>query len=772
MNGEMPERPPEDRARESVAAQVRAAQIAQVYKQGTTGLVGSLVVSFGVTGALWTVVPHWKLILWICSLVVIQGARLALSSAYAVKAPVGSAASVWGSLHAVGSGVSGVAWGLAVVILWPDNSPLHQATIMICVVALSAAAVLTYSPLKESYVAFLLPTIIPGSTRLLLEGTLAHTILGLLGFVFTVLLYRAGRDMNSANGQALVTGIENRELAAYLSAEKARTESLYEQLRLSEAYYRTILKSATDGFCVTDKTGRILEVNDALCEVSGYSREELIGNKGVVFDAADAPEVVAERVRRIITEGCDRFESAYHRKGGGVIHSEISVTYLPDDGGRFVAFMRDITERKLAEKELSQALQTAEQLRDEAQTASKAKSEFVANMSHEIRTPMNAIMGMTDLALKMDLSPKLRDYLTKTRTSSRLLLRIINDILDFSKIEAGRMDLVSVPFNVGNVVGRMSDVICASDACRDIEFLVHLSPEVPCSLIGDPLRLEQVLTNLASNAVKFTPTGEVLVTVELAEETEAGVSLNFSVRDTGLGIPEDSIAELFEPFTQADGSATRQFGGSGLGLTICKRLIDMMGGEIGVQSEPGKGSVFWFQVEFAVQPEKEAPFAMPTDMQGMRVLVVDDNATSRQILVQVLESFSFAANAVGSGEEALEVLGAAQQTNPYELMLLDWKMPGMDGMETVRRIDGDERCTGRIPKSIMITGFGRENVKTTSRRVRSARIPLKARATADASGHHSECLREGGANDIQACIGSCHGSREHQRSPHPHCRGQ
>ncbi len=378
----------------------------------------------------------------------------------------------------------------------------------------------------------------------------------------------------------------------------------------------------------------------------------------------------------------------------------------------------EIGERKRAEQELSEALHTTKLLRTRAESASQSKSTFVANMSHEIRTPLNAIMGMTDLALRTGLSPKLRDYLTKIRTSSHSLLRIVNDILDFSKIEAGKLDIEFVGFDVRTVMSNVSDVVSANEACHDIEFLVSTDPDVPFGLVGDPLRLEQVLTNLANNAVKFTHIGEVVIRVELVEEHPTKAKIRFSVIDTGIGIPEERIATLFEPFVQADGSTTRRYGGSGLGLTICQRLVNMMGGAILVKSELGKGSVFSFQLEFDVLPADERDrLTMPADLHGMRVLVVDDNETSQEILVKLLASFQFNPVAVGSGEEALDELIAAQSRKPYELVVLDWKMSGIDGMETARRIDREDRLSGRIPKIIMVTAFDTEEVRRQAKDV-------------------------------------------------------
>jgi signal transduction histidine kinase/CheY-like chemotaxis protein/HPt (histidine-containing phosphotransfer) domain-containing protein len=358
---------------------------------------------------------------------------------------------------------------------------------------------------------------------------------------------------------------------------------------------------------------------------------------------------------------------------------------------------KEVVERKRAEKR--------------ADEATRAKGDFLANMSHEIRTPMNAVIGMSHLALKTELNRKQKDYLNKIQSSANSLLGIINDILDFSKIEAGKLDMESVEFNLDNVLDNLSNLITVkAEEKENLEVLFATSRKVPHFLVGDPLRLGQVLINLANNAVKFTESGEIVVSTELVSQNEDQVTLKFSVRDTGVGLTQDQIDKLFEAFSQADTSTTRKYGGTGLGLTISKRLVKMMGGKIWVESKPGRGSTFSFTGNFSLGKEKvKKRFVLSPDLHGIKVLVVDDNATSRDILEKILESFSFEVTLSGSGEEGLAELESAPKDQPYDLVIMDWKMPGMDGIEASRRIK-HHKDLGKIPPIILVTAYGREEV--------------------------------------------------------------
>ena len=427
-------------------------------------------------------------------------------------------------------------------------------------------------------------------------------------------------------------------------------------------------------------------MNPSFCEVTGYSHDEAIGQNPKILNSGEqSPEFYQDMWKTISSGRTWRGEFANKKKNGEIYWESASISPVLDSEGKtthYVAVKEDITQNKLMKEALIEAKQKAEE-------ATKAKSDFLANMSHEIRTPMNAIIGMSHLALKTDLTPKQQDYIGKVQSSSNALLGIINDILDFSKIEAGKLDMESIPFHLEDVFDNLANLVGLKAEEKGLKLLFDVHNEVPTGLIGDSLRLGQILVNLGNNAVKFTEKRQIVVGVSPVAVTDEKAELQFSVQDSGIGLTEEQRGKLFQAFSQADTSTTRKYGGTGLGLTISKKLSEMMDGKIWVESEPGVGSTFIFTAVFGRHSEKREEISRSRgDVQGLenirgaRILLAEDNEINQQVAKEILEQAALVVEIANDGKEALEMA----QKNPYDLILMDIQMPEMNGFEATKAI--------------------------------------------------------------------------------------
>jgi PAS domain S-box-containing protein len=494
--------------------------------------------------------------------------------------------------------------------------------------------------------------------------------------------------------------------------ERKRAE---QELAYRFAFQRALLESIPYPMFVKDAQARFISCNKAY-EREFNTKAEFLSGK-TVLDLDYLPEDDRRKFHSedtaVIREASRRSYELPIQYADGQTH----VTLYSVDGfklsdgspGGLIGLLVDISDQKRVAEELRVAKAKAEE-------ATQMKSMFLANMSHEIRTPMNAIIGLSHLALKTQLTPKQRDYVSKVHNAGTSLLAVINDILDFSKIEAGKLDIETTDFKLDEVISSVTTLTAQKAHEKGLEFLAHVAPGIPEFLRGDPLRLGQILTNFVNNAVKFTEKGEIRLEIGLHERTGEKVQLKFSVRDTGIGMTKEQAAKLFQPFTQADMSTTRKHGGTGLGLTICLRLVELMGGRIWLESEPGVGSTFYFTVWLGIGEAKGSGKIIPERLTELRVLVVDDNSTAREILQEPLSAVVNRVDAVTSGKEAIAALQKHDGTDPYDIVFMDWRMPGMDGLQASRHIKGDETLK-HPPHIVLVTAFGREEVREEAERL-------------------------------------------------------
>lgn len=485
--------------------------------------------------------------------------------------------------------------------------------------------------------------------------------------------------------------------------ERKRAE---EVLRL----HKLVVETAKDGFWMVDMMGNLRGANEAYARMSGYTVDELLNMHISQLDVAEkSVGEVAAHSAKIIAQGSDRFEARHRRKDGQEIDVEVSVRYMPETQS-FFSFLHDITERKRAEHELrdlnerleervEQRTRELTQAKQLAESANRIKSEFLANMSHEIRTPMNSILGMAHLALNVEADRRNQGYLKKIQSSGEHLLGIIDDILDFSKLDAGKLRIDTVDFDLPRVLENVNILVAGKAAAKGLELVFDTEKDFCLNLRGDPLRLAQILANYVDNAIKFTEKGRIILRTMRIEESNASCLVRFEVQDSGIGIGEAEKAKLFQPFQQIDASSTRRYGGTGLGLVICKQLAEMMLGEVGVDSVPGQGSTFWLSVrlEKTGMPccvksgnGADVPSAMLAVIRGARILLAENNLFNQQVATEFLENAGATVCVAQNGKEALDLL----DKDRFDCVLMDIQMPVLDGFEATRLIRSNPALAG------------------------------------------------------------------------------
>jgi len=505
----------------------------------------------------------------------------------------------------------------------------------------------------------------------------------------------------------------------------AFNDLMHERLA-ADARLQSLVEFAPNAIVVVGVDGRIETFNREGERCFGYGRDEVLGQP--------LEMLVPERLRgahaghrtrffadRLSAEPVRMGRGAVlcgRRRDGSEFPLEINLSAVrTDQGTKVLAVISDITERHRLRLEVEARAVELERERDRAEAANRAKSDFVANMSHEIRTPMNAVLGMVYLLGNTQLSPQQRKYLNMVRVSGQSLLGILNDVLDFSKIEARHMELAPVEFLLDDTMNALASTMTMNASDKELELAISVDPAVPRHLRGDSMRLQQILVNLAGNAIKFTEQGEVVVAIELSARDAHSALLRFEVRDTGIGMTEAQQAQLFHAFSQGDQSITRRFGGTGLGLAISKRLIELMGGQIAVSTRPGQGSVFWFSLAFDVLPDQPEERRKPA-LGPLRLLVADDNRTSRELIARLIRAWGWQADEVDSGAAALRRYRQSLDQQPYDVVLADWHMPGMDGQATaqgIRQAASAGLPDGRAqPIVVMVNAFARDRLDEIS----------------------------------------------------------
>lgn len=661
------------------------------------GLPASLAASVIVAGVLayvqWPVVEQGAIAIWLTAVVLISALRLGLALGYARRRAAGTASSPWLAAFVATTALAGASWGAGAWALYPPDDLAHQAFLGVLVAGLTAGAVTSLSASLAATFAFLLLALAPLAVRFLLSPHEPTFALGFLTFLFFAVTAIGARRTNASM-------VQNVRLRLQLAAQvKALTESEERARKLAMVAART-----DNAVIITDRDARIEWVNDAFTRITGYVLEEVAGRTpGSVLQGPDTDPQAVERIRGKLRLG-QAFQEELVNYGKDGRHYWVSIEVQPivDEAGevqQFMAVERDVTESRLRQQQLEEA-------RDRAEEASRTKSRFLAMMSHEVRTPLNGVLGSLSLLQDTRLDPEQHRYVETSRRSADWLLSVINDILDFSRVEAGRLELEPSPFRIRQLVQGVVAMLEPRASEKAIAILGEIEPAVPDLAIGDAAKIRHVLLNLAGNSVKFTSRGEVRIGVSLLEESEKLLRLRFAVSDTGAGIALEQRDKIFEEFWTSTTDTGAEGAGTGLGLAISRQLVQLLGGEIELESQAGAGSRFWFDLPLAPAPPgatlpkkaDDAAQAMAADatqsppLRG-RALIAEDNSANQLIIQSLLGRFGIDTDVVSNGVEAV----AAVRTRPYDLVLMDVGMPELDGVAATRAIRALEGPAARVP---------------------------------------------------------------------------
>ena len=523
---------------------------------------------------------------------------------------------------------------------------------------------------------------------------------------FRTLYRHSSGAMLNIDATASIADQGEREIFVISFKDITEQRAAARERKRQQALMTALFNSIPDLIVYKNTAGVYLGVNDAFARVACRPAADIRGKTAWDLFRPERAEVICRLDEAALkSEGVTLAEERIPQPDGSELVLETARNPMRDHEGKLMGLLaigRDVTERKKDQQEILRA-------KDLAEEATRMKTDFLANMSHEIRTPMNAIIGMSHLALKTDMTPRQRDYITKVQSAGQHLLGIINDILDFSKVEAGKLAIEHADFELEKLLDNVANLITQKSSAKGLELVFDVGPDVPRQLVGDSLRLGQIMINYANNAAKYTEQGEIVVAVRMLDRGANDVLLHFSVTDTGIGLTEEQKGRLFRSFQQADSSTTRKYGGTGLGLAISKNLAELMGGEVGVESRLGHGSTFWFTVRTGVSPAGARQLLPVPDLRHRRALVVDDSDSARAVLVDMLQAMTFSVVEAPSGLAAIHAVQAAAGRNePFDVVYLDWRMPEMDGIETARRLKALE--LRHAPFIVMATAHGREEV--------------------------------------------------------------